>query len=50
MKTGKVKFLNQMNFDFSKHFGRDYLAGLAAQYDEIIDVRTPLEFEEVSMH
>ena len=27
---------------------RDYLAGLATQYDEIIDVRTPLEFEEVS--
>ena len=27
---------------------RDYLAGLSTQYDEIIDVRTPLEFEEVS--
>merc|ERR1712032_961819 len=25
---------------------KDYLAGLATQYDEIIDVRTPLEFEE----
>ena len=30
-----------------KCFDRDYLAGLATQYDEIIDVRTPLEFEEV---
>ena len=29
-------------------FERDYLAGLATQYDEIIDVRTPLEFEEVN--
>jgi len=28
---------------------KDYLAGLATQYDEIIDVRTPLEFEEDHM-
>ena len=33
--------------DVLQHILRDYLAGLATQYDEIIDVRTPLEFEEV---
>ena len=36
--------------DLKKHLCRDYLAGLATQYDEIIDVRTPLEFEEVSTY
>ena len=44
---------NKISLNFSCEcsslfFLRDYLSGLATQYDEIIDVRTPLEFEEVS--